>query len=160
MTRKVIRSRAKDLAEVLQPLRSFRMTPSVNFAFFILNFEFTVKTYTFDASKESLGRMASRIAVMLMGKDKPSFERHTKAPICIIITNSDKLILTGKKWQNKKYRRHSGYIGHLKETTAEQLKAADSRRIIRFAVSGMLPKNKLRARMLKNLLIYKGQNPG
>lgn len=118
-----------------------------------------METHTFDASKEPLGRLASKAAVLLMGKDKPSFERHVKEPARVTIVNSDQLILTGKKLQNKTYYRHSGYIGHLKEVTAERMKRIDSRRMMKMAVAGMLPKNKLRAKLMKNLAIYKGQIP-
>ena len=116
-----------------------------------------MKTYILDASKDSLGRIAARAAVLLMGKNRPGFERHVKEPVTVIIKKSDELVLTGRKWQQKVYYRHSGYLGHLKETTAEKMKKLDSRRMVQKAVMGMLPKNKLRARMIKNLKIHKGE---
>lgn len=118
-----------------------------------------METYTFDASKEPLGRMATKIAVRLMGKHRPSFERHVKIPSRIIITESDRLVLTGRKNKKKLYYRHSGYLGHLREFSAGEMRARDSRQMVRQAVAGMLPKNKLRKQLLKQLLVYKGAPP-
>ena len=114
-------------------------------------------TYTLDASKEPLGRIATKAAVVLMGKNKPTYERRLAPAVKVIVTNADRLILTGRKELQKRYYRHSGRIGNLHEYTAEWMRAHDSRRIIRLAVSGMLPKNKLREPMLKNLMIFKKQ---
>lgn len=91
-----------------------------------------------------------------MGKNRPTFERHVKKPMSVAVINSDSLVLTGRKLKQKVYYRHSGHLGHLKETNAERAKKNDSRRIVRKAVMGMLPKNKLRDIMIKNLKIYKG----
>lgn len=115
-----------------------------------------METYVLDASENSLGRIAAKAAILLMGKNRPTFERHVKKPVTVIVKKSDELRLTGRKWQQKIYYRHSGYLGHLKETTAEKMKKKDSRRMVYAAVMGMLPKNKLRARMIKNLKIFKG----
>ena len=115
-----------------------------------------METYTFDASKTPLGRLATKIAVLLMGKHRPSFERHRKAPLRITVTESDRLVLTGRKGKQKTYYRHSGYLGHLREFSADEMRRRDSREMVRRAVSGMLPKNKLRKQLLKNLVIYKG----
>ena len=117
-----------------------------------------METHTLDASKKPLGRIASQAAVLLMGKHKPTFERYKKEPLQVVITNSDALIFTGKKLKNKRYYRHSGYLGNLKEETAEEMLKRDSRKIIRLAIIGMLPKNKLRKEMIKRLVILKGQN--
>lgn len=118
-----------------------------------------METYTFDASKEPLGRMASRIAVLLMGKHRPSFKRHVKTPPRVIVAESDRLVLTGRKGIKKTYYRHSGYLGHLREFSADQMRRRDSREMVRRAVSGMLPKNKLRKQLLKQLIIYKESSP-
>jgi len=118
-----------------------------------------METYTLDASKEPLGRLAVKTAVLLMGKHQPSFERHRLAAFRVFITNADRTILTGRKWTGKKYYRHSGYIGHLKELTAAELRERDSRELVRRAVAGMLPKNKLRKARLKQLVIYRGDAP-
>lgn len=115
-----------------------------------------METVTLDAKNESLGRVASKAAVLLMGKNRPSFKRNTTGDVEVAIINSDQLILTGKKEQAKMYRRHSGYIGNLKEFDAAWMRQHDSRVMVRLAVSGMLPKNRLRAQFLKQLHIYKG----
>ena len=114
-----------------------------------------VETHTFDASTEPLGRVATKVASLLMGKHRPSFEKHRKDPVRVIVTRSDDIVFTGRKWKNKRYYRHSGYIGNLKEMSAEWMREHDSRQILRLAVLGMLPKNKLRRQMIKNLVIYK-----
>lgn len=118
-----------------------------------------METHTLDATKEPLGRLAVKAAVFLMGKHSPDFERHRKKPIRVIVTGSDGLILTGRKWSQKRYRHHTGYIGHLKDFSASEMRERDSRRIVRQAVLGMLPKNKLRSQLDKRLLIYKGRAP-
>lgn len=118
-----------------------------------------METYTFDASKESLGRLASKAAVALMGKTSPSFVPYRVSRTRVVVHHSDALVFTGKKWTQKSYFRHSGYIGHLKTLQAGWMRDRDSRRIIRLAVLGMLPKNKLRKQRIKNLNIYKGEAP-
>ena len=90
-----------------------------------------------------------------MGKRRPSFRHHQKQPVRVIVTRSDEVILTGRKGQQKMYRRHSGYVGHLKEFTADWMREHDSRVIIREAVSGMLPKNRLRKQLMKQLEVIK-----
>lgn len=117
-----------------------------------------METVTLDARKESLGRVASKAAMILMGKNKATFERNKAPDVQVVITNADDLILTGKKEKAKMYRRHSGYIGNLKEFTAGWMRQHDSRVMVRLAVSGMLPKNKLRSQFLKQLHIYKGEH--
>ena len=114
------------------------------------------ETHTFDASREPLGRLAKKVAVLLMGKHRPSFQHHQKEPVRVIVTRSDNVVLTGRKGQQKMYRRHSGYVGHLKEFTADWMREHDSRVMIREAVSGMLPKNRLRKQLLKYLEIHRG----
>ncbi|MDP3727276.1 MAG: 50S ribosomal protein L13 [bacterium] len=118
-----------------------------------------METHILDASKEPLGRLATKAAVFLMGKHRADFAKHIKQPVRVIVTEADRLVFTGRKWQKKLYRRHSGYIGHLREFTAEEMRARDSRLIVRRAVLGMLPKNKLRSALDKKLVIYKGQAP-
>jgi|SRR3989338_267094 len=118
-----------------------------------------METYVLDASKEPLGRLATKAAVFLMGKHRPDFVKHMKQPVRVVVTESDRLVLTGRKWQGKIYRRHSGYIGHLKEFSAEAMRERDSRYMVWQAVRGMLPKNKLRKQLEKRLIIYKGGAP-
>ncbi len=116
-----------------------------------------METHTLDASREPLGRLAAKAAVLLMGKHRPDFERHRKPAVQVVITESDHLILTGRKEHQKLYRRHSGYIGHLREFSAEEVRKRDSRLIVRQAVLGMLPKNKLRREAIRHLVIYKSK---
>ena len=118
-----------------------------------------METHTLDASTEPLGRLATKAAVLLMGKHRADFARHKKQAVRVIVTESDRLIFTGRKWDKKLYRRHSGYIGHLREFSAKEMRERDSRRIVRQAVLGMLPKNKLRSALDKKLVIYKGKAP-
>lgn len=118
-----------------------------------------METHTFDASKEPLGRLASKVAVLLMGKRRADFTPRRIAAVRVLVTNADRIVLTGKKWTQKRYFRHSGYIGHLKTRDASQMRERDSREIIRLAVLGMLPKNKLRKERIKNLAIYRGETP-
>ena len=99
-----------------------------------------------DASNEILGRLASRVASLLRGKDRPSFAPHVDPRIHCVIINADKVQLTGKKWKTKKYYKHSGWVGGLKEMAAEQLYKKKPEKLIEIAVRGMLPTNKLRKR--------------
>ncbi len=118
-----------------------------------------METHILDASKEPLGRLATRAAVFLMGKHRPDFARHQKQPIRVVVTESDRVVLTGRKMESKMYYRHSGYIGHLRQFSAGEIKNRDSRRLVRKAVLGMLPKNKLRRVLDKRLVVYKGGAP-
>lgn len=116
-----------------------------------------METFVLDASKESLGRIASKAAIVLMGKDRPTFETYKKMPVRVVVTNANRLVLTGRKETQKRYWRHSGRIGNLKEFSAGWMREHDSRELVRLAVLGMLPKNKLRSQMIKNLAIYKNE---
>ena len=110
-----------------------------------------------DATGKPLGRLASEAAQLLRGKHKPEFTPHVEGGDFVIIINSEKVVLTGKKWTDKKYYRHSRYVGSLKERMAKDIKPED---LIKQAVNGMLPKNKLRQQMLKKLKVYKGAEHG
>ncbi len=112
--------------------------------------------YLLDVEGMTLGRAATQIARVLMGKHKPTFSRHVDVGDFVIVVNADKVKLTGRKWQQKVYYRHSGYPGGLKAVTAEKMLAKHPTRLIQFAVSGMLPKNRLRARRMKRLKLYAG----
>lgn len=105
-----------------------------------------------DASGKSLGRLASVTAKLLMGKDKPQFTPHVMGGDFVIVTNSDKIKLTGKKWIQKTYYKHSRFVGSLKERKAKDIPTDE---LIRKAVQGMLPKNSHRPRALKRLKIFK-----
>ena len=103
-----------------------------------------------------LGRLASRIALLLQGKHKPVYSPNVDGGDYVVVVNCDKVVLTGKKLKEKKYDSHSGYIGILKVRTAEQLLKKHPEKLIYLAVKGMLPKNKLRKKMLRKLKIYSG----
>lgn len=120
--------------------------------------EVSKKWYIVDAKDKVLGRMATQIAMHLRGKHKPIYTPHADTGDFVVVVNADKVALTGKKWDNKVYYRHSGYIGGLKEISAKDLREKKPRDILRFAVRGMLPKNSLGRRQLKKLKIYVGPN--
>ena len=105
-----------------------------------------------NASGKSLGRLASVAAKLLMGKDKPQFTPHVMGGDFVIVINSDKIKLTGKKWTQKIYYKHSRFVGSLKERKAKDIATQE---LIRTAVQGMLPKNSHRPRALKRLKIFK-----
>jgi large subunit ribosomal protein L13 len=109
-----------------------------------------------DAAELPLGRVASVIAIHLRGKHKTNFTPHVDCGDNVIVINAGKLTLSGKKWKQKQYIRHTGYPGGQKSLNAEQLNAKGSNRLIENAVRGMLPKNKLGAALFKNLKVYSG----
>ncbi len=111
--------------------------------------------HIFDASEESLGRMASRAAVILRGKDKVDFAPYLDNGDFVVVINSDNLKVTGNKLENKMYYNYSGYPGGMKSISLEKLKEKDSTEVIKRAVFGMLPKNKLRKEMMKRLKVFK-----
>lgn len=114
------------------------------------------KWYVIDASGKNLGRLASQVATLLRGKHKPIFTPHCDTGDYVIIINSDKVNLTGKKLDQKLYRKHSGYVGGLKETPYRKLMERKSDFAVYEAVRGMLPKNTLGRQMMKKLRVYKG----
>jgi large subunit ribosomal protein L13 len=109
-----------------------------------------------DATGQHLGRIGSKVAKLLRGKYKPDFTPHVDCGDNVIIINADKAVLTGKKWDDRIYLRFSGYPGGQKEFTPAQLKEKGEDRLFRKVVKGMLPKNKLGAKLLKNLYVYGG----
>ncbi len=109
-----------------------------------------------DAAGLTLGRLASDVAVRLMGKDKPSYTAHVVCGDKVIVTNCAKVKVTGNKMTDKMYYSHSGYPGGLKEINLKDLMVKDPTAAVRHAVKGMLPKNKLQAKMLSNLKLYAG----
>jgi len=118
--------------------------------------EIDKKWYLVDAKDKVLGRLATQIAMRLRGKHKPIFTPYADTGDFVVVINADKVTLTGKKWANKIYYRHSGYIGGLKQISAKKLHEKKPEDILRFAVRGMLPKNSLGRRQLKKLKIYTG----
>ncbi len=114
------------------------------------------KWWVVDAEGMILGRLASVVAARLRGKHNPLFTPHVDCGDFIVVVNADKIVLTGRKRQQKIYYRHSGYIGGLKEITAEKLLEKRPEDLVRFAVKGMLPKNSLGRSMFSKLKVYAG----
>lgn len=114
--------------------------------------------YVVDASETTLGRVATQIAVLLMGKGKPMFTNHIDCGDFVVVVNSDKLQVTGGKEVTKMYYNHSGFPGGLRERQLKDLMEKDSTEVIYKAVRGMLPVNKLRDGRLKRLKIYPGES--
>jgi len=113
-----------------------------------------------DASGAILGRLATTIASRLQGKHNPLFTPHTDTGDWIVVINADKVMLTGNKWDQKNYYRHSGFTGGLTTTTARELRDKRPEDLVRFAVKGMLPKNKVGRKQFKKLKVYAGaQHP-
>jgi large subunit ribosomal protein L13 len=114
------------------------------------------KWHLVDLEGQVLGRVASQIAAALMGKDKPYFTYHLDCGDYVVVINSQKIKVTGKKGKQKKYFRHSGYPGGFREISFKKQIEKDPTKIIRHAVAGMLPKNKLRKKRLARLKIFTG----
>lgn len=109
-----------------------------------------------DVNEAILGRTATKIAEFLMGKSKPYFAKNLDCGDYVVVTNAKRVKVTGAKETDKVYTRYSGYPGGLHSARLEEVRAKDATKIVRHAVSGMLPKNKLREQMLKRLFIYEG----
>ena len=109
-----------------------------------------------DASDKVLGRLATEIATILRGKKKPIFTPHMDAGDYVVVVNAERVVLTGNKLEKKKYYRHSGYVGGLKETTAKEMLEKKPENLIKLAVKGMLPKTSLGRRQLTKLKVYAG----
>jgi large subunit ribosomal protein L13 len=109
-----------------------------------------------DAEGLPLGRTASAVASLLRGKHKPNFTPHVDCGDNVIIVNAEKLVLTGQKWKQKQYIRHTGYPGGQRILTAEQVHKKNNTRLVEKAVKGMLPKNKLGSELFRNLRVYSG----
>jgi large subunit ribosomal protein L13 len=109
-----------------------------------------------DAEDIALGRLASNIATILRGKNKPTFTPHMDTGDNVVVINAEKVKLTGNKWQDKEYFRHTGYPGGERFTTAEEMLEKDPTFIIKNAVKGMLPKNKLGRKLLTNIRVFAG----
>jgi large subunit ribosomal protein L13 len=111
--------------------------------------------YVVDATDQVLGRLATRVARILIGKDKPSFTPYLDSGDHVVIINADKVRLTGNKIEQKVYHTHSGYPGGLKAVPAKRVRESKPDWMVREAVLGMLPKNKLRARRARKLRVYR-----
>jgi large subunit ribosomal protein L13 len=115
-----------------------------------------LRWYLVDATDLTLGRLASQVASRLRGKHQPTFTPHADTGDFIIVINAEKVRLTGRKWQQKTYHRHTGYMGGLKSITARKLREKRPEDLVRFAVWGMLPKNRLGRKLYKKLKVYAG----
>ena len=120
------------------------------------NDDFQKKWYIVNAEGKTLGRLATRVATVLRGKDKPQFTPHSDIGDFVIIINADKVNLTGKKLTQKTYYWHTGYPGGIKSITADKLMAKEPGEVVRKAVWGMLPKNRWQKRLIKRLKVYSG----
>ena len=116
------------------------------------------KWYIVDAEGKTLGRLATEIATVLRGKHKVTFTPHVDGGDFVVVVNASKVVLTGKKLDQKYYRYHTGYVGGLKEISYREMMEKKPEEVVAHAVSGMLPKNKLRARMMTRLRVFAGPN--
>ena len=112
------------------------------------------KWFIVDAEGKVLGRLATKIATVLSGKNKAFYTAHVDGGDFVVVLNAKRVHLTGRKREQKVYYRHSGYVGGLRETTAREMLEKHPERVIKLAVKGMLPKNKLASRMLRRLKVY------
>ena len=118
------------------------------------------KWYVVDASGLTLGRLSSEVAKILRGKNKPIYTPFMDTGDYVIVINADKIVVTGKKMDQKLYRHHTGYIGGLKEVTLRKMLETKPTEVITHAVKGMLPKNALGRKMMKKLRVYAGAEHG
>ncbi|HIZ64402.1 MAG TPA: 50S ribosomal protein L13 [Candidatus Blautia pullicola] len=114
------------------------------------------KWYVVDADGQTLGRLASEVAKVLRGKNKPVYTPHIDTGDYVIVVNAEKIKVTGKKMDQKVYYRHSDYVGGMKETTLREMLAKKPEKVIELAVKGMLPKGPLGRSMIKKLHVYAG----
>lgn len=122
--------------------------------------DFQEKWWLVDAEGQILGRLASQVAAYLRGKHNPLYTPHVDSGDAVIVINAEKVAMTGRKWDQKTYYRHSGYVGGLKSITAKKLLEKRPEDLLRFAVKGMLPKNRLGRKLFKKLKVYSGsQHP-
>lgn len=109
-----------------------------------------------DAEGQTLGRLASKVAILLRGKHKPNFTPHVDCGDNVIVVNAEKITLSGNKWNDKTYIRHTGYPGGQRSLTATELFEKHPTRLVEKAVKGMLPKNRLGAELFRNLNVFEG----
>ena len=113
-----------------------------------------------DADGQTLGRLASKVAILLRGKHKPNFTPHVDCGDNVVIINAEKIVLTGNKWSDKSYMRYTGYPGGQRTTSVKQLLDKNPEGILEKAIKGMLPKNRLGAELFRNLKVYAGTEHG
>jgi len=128
----------------------------MNRAFFARAERYTPQWRVVDAKGEIVGRIATKIATMLRGKDKPSFTPHANVSDYIVVINAEHVVFTGNKMEHKSYEWYTGWIGNRKTRTAREIMAKDSTEVLRHAIHGMLPKNKLMRQLHRKLRIYAG----
>ena len=128
----------------------------MNKCFFLRKEDRKPQWHVIDASNQVLGRLATQVADILRGKDEPEFTPHTDSGDYVVITNCEKIKLTGNKWEDKIYASYSGWRGGLKQKTAKDVFQQDPTKLVKFAVKGMLPKNKLSNQIVKKLKVYAG----
>ncbi|MGB3975383.1 MAG: 50S ribosomal protein L13 [bacterium] len=125
---------------------------------FVRKEDATNNWYLLDAEGQTVGRLASMAALLLRGKHRPDYTPHVDMGDHVVIINAEKVVFTGDKWETKKYYRHSGYIGSLREETARELLDKYPERIVENAVKGMLPKTRLGRKLYGKLRVYAGPN--
>lgn len=118
--------------------------------------EITRNWYIVDASQKPVGRIAAEVAKVLRGKNKPDFTPHLDTGDGVIVINAKDVVFTGNKWENKKYYRYSGYVGNVKETSAEKAHEKDPCFIIENAIAGMIPRTKFKKNILMRLKVSSG----
>ncbi|NQX91548.1 MAG: 50S ribosomal protein L13 [Flavobacteriales bacterium] len=118
------------------------------------------KWWVVDAEGQALGRLASNVASLLRGKHKPNFTPHADCGDYVVVINAEKISLSGQKWSDKKYIRHTGYPGGQRVATAEEVHAKNPCALVEKSVRGMLPKNKLGRAIFKNMHVYAGSEHG
>ena len=128
------------------PFKTFSPTPD----------DIDRKWWVVDAKDQPLGRLASRVAQILMGKHKPSYTTHVDTGDFVVVVNADKVVLTGKKEEQNEYMFFNGYVGRERYTTVPEMRERHPEFIIEHAVKGMLPKNRLARRMITKLKVYAG----
>lgn len=128
----------------------------MNKAFFLRKEDEKPNWVVIDAKDQVLGRLATRVADILRGKNRPQYTPHAVAGDYVVIINAQDIVLTGNKWNGKTYTTYSGYFGGTKEVTAKQLAEKHPTRIIEMAVERMLPKNRLSRQLMRRLRIYTG----
>lgn len=116
------------------------------------------KWYIVDAADKTLGSVAVQVATILRGKHRPDFTPHCDCGDCVIVLNASKIVLTGKKLDDKYYRHHTGWIGGLKEINYRDLMATKPEKAVELAVKGMLPKNKIADKCMTRLRVFKDDN--
>lgn len=114
------------------------------------------KWYLVDAEGQTLGRLATKIAVILRGKNKPTFTPHLDMGDYVVVINADKVVLSGRKEQQKEYIHHTGYLGHLRRKPIARVRETNPTRILNEAVAGMIPPNRLKKFILKKFKVYAG----